>query len=168
MKSACVILAAALIAALGALWTQTTGNKRLETENAALGQTAGGLESRLKAEQATVATLRGKLAQLDAFGEADPRKISASFAKAVEDREVNVAVELSCDSEWQCAKEIKPGEKFPEGRAPVETGRDTVAFPPRQGMLLGVRSHAVFVLTAVKRELATRLGPCPKPVSIVR
>ncbi len=108
--------------------------------------------------------LLAQMEQFNVYGHADPRNVSAAFAKAVADREVKMAIELQCTATWQCTKN---SEKFPQGRAVRESHVETLPFPACEGMLLGARNHFVYVLVALPTELEMNLGWRPKPVSIV-
>ena len=174
MKVLCVFLTIALGVSLYFVIASRNREVELETSVASLKNELGGKSQELVSKDREINLERRKetnlleqLEQLNAYGEADPRKVSATFAKTVADREVNVAIALECTSTWQCSRESAKG--FPQGRSPTESRTDKRLFPAREGLLLGVRNHFAYVLVALPselRELEMGLEGRPKPVDI--
>ena len=107
-----------------------------------------------------LADLGRQLDTLHAFGNAEPRRVYAAYEQTVEQGEVEIEEAVGFQTKWQCET---PGEKFPAGRKfqEIKSGRQELA--RRQGILLGVQSHAAFVLTSLPRAQTLSLLPTAPP-----
>ena len=113
-----------------------------------------------------VAELGRKLGRLRVFGNAEPRAIYAAYEQIVEATQVEIECDLGFQTKWQCDT---TSEKFPAGRTFQETKSGRLDLARRQGVLLGVQSHAAFVLTSLPRAQTLRLLPTePFPVDLPR
>lgn len=94
---------------------------------------------------------KARLTELDRYGDSDPRHISASFIKTIEEREVDIAFNVDLTSTWETINPL-PNYRFPPSKEQIMKSTFSQSFRHRKGVVLGARNHSVFILTALTDE----------------
>jgi hypothetical protein len=89
---------------------------------------------------------------LGRFGDSDPRHISATFAKIIEEREVTAQIDIHCFNMWQLGLPLsaKPAHQpNNKGKEFQITGTRVINYPIRNGLFLGSFSDMCFFMVSI-------------------